>query len=200
MEAVTTQWQRIEAHLLTLPQIPQPFLNPGATDEEIATAEAATGGFPFSEDFRSSLKRHNGQATYHVILGIGALLSTQEIVDQWSVWQELLDAGTFEDFDEEVSSEGGHVKPKWWNPRWIPITHDGGGDHDCLDMDPGEAGTVGQIVQMWHDDGNRPLQAKSYLAWLTECADKLEDGRLVWDDVEGFSFVDAKEGEQGSTR
>ena len=181
------QWERIEAHLqkhATVKEHSQPFLNPGATDEEIVSAESSVG-VRFPEDFRASLKRHNGQARYEVVVGMGALLSTQEIVEQWSVWKELLDEGSFQDDDMDVVPDPG-VKAIWWNPRWIPITHDGSGDHDCLDMDPAEAGTVGQIIEMWHDDNVRPLRAPSFLSWLTTAASDMEAGTLAWEDGNGF--------------
>jgi cell wall assembly regulator SMI1 len=185
MEATTLQWERIEAHLqkhAALDESSQPFLKPGATGEEIASAESVLGS-RFPEDFRASLGRHNGQARYEILLGIGALLSTQEIVEQWRVWKELLDEGSFED---DAGSPDPGVKADWWNPRWIPITHDGGGDHDCVDMDPAEGGVAGQIIEMWHDDDVRPLRAPSFLSWLTAAASGLEDGTLVWDEW-GFS-------------
>lgn len=185
-EAVTTQWQRIEAYLQKhAPTSQRLFLNPGASEEEIVEAETALGIPHFPDDFRASLKRHNGQATDEVLVGMGPLLSTQEIVTQWRIWKELLDAGTFVD-DDAGSSPNAGVKANWWNEHWIPITHDGGGDHDCIDMDPGEGGSVGQIIEMWHDDADRPLKAPSFLSWLTACASGLEDGRFAWEEGSGF--------------
>lgn len=180
------QWERIEAFLQShaaLAESTKPFLNPGATEEEILSAESAVR-VRFPEDFRASLKRHNGQARGEVLLGMGALLSTREIAQQWTVWNELHEGGSF--VDDFPSSPDSGVKANWWNPRWIPITHDGGGDHDCLDMDPAEGGTVGQIIEMWHDDDPRPLRAPSFLSWLTTAASSLEDGIVAWEEGAGF--------------
>lgn len=201
MEAVVFQWERIEAHMdehfsnITpsqssfnteqddaLPRPSPPFLNPGATEDEILVAEMALG-FRFPEDFRASLKRHNGQANNHTLIGMGPLLSTEDIVSQWTIWKELLDDDTFDDVHSDPDPG---VKAVWWNLRWIPITYDGAGDHDCIDMDPAEGGTVGQIIEMWHDDSGRPLRSPSFLAWLTACASDLEDGVLIWDNDCGF--------------
>lgn len=169
-------------------------LNPPPTEDEILAAEKALSIERFPEDFRCSLKRHNGQKEGPTLLGIGYLLPLHEIVDNWGAWKGLLDDGTFADNDDYLSRAGAvlvPVKANWWNPCWIPITHDGGGDHDCLDLDPAAGGAVGQIIEMWHDDDTRPLNASSFEAWLSACAEDLEQGRLVWEaDYGGFSKPD----------
>jgi cell wall assembly regulator SMI1 len=58
------------------------------------------------------------------------------------------------------------VRDDWWNPRWIPFTHDGGGNHLCLDLDPAEGGAVGQVISMWHDSGERAVQGHSFGEWF----------------------------------
>lgn len=188
-EVITGLWQRIEAHLQTQGRTETLALNPPASEDDIIAAEKALAIERFPEDFRCSLKRHNGQDDdAPILLGIGHLLTTHDIVREWGVWKGLLDEGTFADNDDDADTRPGaaSVKPNWWNPRWIPITHDGAGDHDCMDLDPADGVSVGQIIEMWHDDGDRPLKAPSFEAWLSACADDLEQGRLAWEDDWGF--------------
>ncbi|WP_156441033.1 SMI1/KNR4 family protein [Burkholderia sp. ABCPW 14] len=44
------------------------------------------------------------------------------------------------------------IKDDWYNLKWIPFTHDGSGIRLCLNLDPAEGGTLGQVVRIWHDD------------------------------------------------
>ena len=66
-------------------------------------------------------------------------LSCEEIVSQGKTWKELLDGGDFK--DTFYGSDDG-IKNDWWNPKWIPFAHNGGGDHLCLDLDPASSGTL----------------------------------------------------------
>ncbi|MEH2143178.1 SMI1/KNR4 family protein [Nostoc sp.] len=68
----------------------------------------------------------------------------------------------------------------WWSPLWIPLTYDGAGNHDCLDLAPAKGGKVGQIIQMWHDEGERELVASSFQNWLEEYATGLESDQYVF--------------------
>lgn len=185
-EVMRELWEKIEGYLQSHEcGSLSTGLNPGASETEIATAESALGDVRFPEDYRAFLKLHNGQVDGSItLLGMGPLLSTHEIVDQWRVWKELLDEGTFDD-QGSASDHADCVKTDmWWNPRWIPITHDGGGDHDCIDLDPAEGGTAGQIIEMWHDMDDRSLIAPSFTAWVAHFVAELEQGNLVWSNVE----------------
>ena len=58
------------------------------------------------------------------------------------------------------------VPDLWWNPKWIPLTADGGGNGKMIDLDPTGNGTAGQIIQMWHDDPIRSKEADSLYGFL----------------------------------
>lgn len=178
-------WEKIEGYLQSHEcGSLSTSLSPGASEAEVATAESALGDVRFPQDYRAFLKLHNGQVDCSMtLLGMGPLLSTHEIVDQWRVWKELLDDGTFDD-QSSASDHTGVKTNMWWNPRWIPITHDGGGDHDCIDLDPGEGGTAGQIIEMFHDMDDRSLIAPSFTAWVAHFVAELEQGNLVWSNVD----------------
>lgn len=138
-------------------------LNPPATDEEIAALEAALGT-RLPRDFVDCLKIHNGQSeAAGGLLDNSEFLSTDAILDQWQVWKDLLESGDFDGIESEPE-EG--IRSDWWNARWIPFTHNGGGDHYCLDMAPDQAGHAGQVITMWHDMAAREIQAASFAAWF----------------------------------
>jgi cell wall assembly regulator SMI1 len=104
------------------------------------------------------------------------------------VWNDLLQGGDFR--DAKGNPEAG-IKDDWWNARWIPLTYDGSGNHDCLDLDPAPGGNVGQIIGMWHDDAHRALLAPSFTEWLKAFADDLEAGEyVISEDYDGLVSKD----------
>ena len=81
-----------------------------------------------------------------------------------------------------------------WNLRWIPLTYDGAGSHHCLDLDPSADGSVGQLIEIWHDTPERRLVSLGLVAWLEHIAasiaeatyeDYAEDDQDIDGDEEG---------------
>jgi cell wall assembly regulator SMI1 len=175
-------WNRIETWLAAnAPEVLQ-GLNPPATQAQIASAEAALG-VTFPRPLVETFLIHNGQTPDSPYLLDGwEFLSLDRIVEEWEVWKDLLDGG---DFEENESDTDGHTVPDWWSPKWIPLTYSGGGDHDCLDLQPGPLGTVGQIIRMWHDGPSREVVAPGVREWLTTFANGLEAGRYILSDEYG---------------
>ena len=53
------------------------------------------------------------------------------------------------------------IKNQWLNINWVPFASDGGGNMKCLDLDPAENGTVGQVLDLENQDGSGPQYTKS---------------------------------------
>ncbi|MGA7730176.1 MAG: SMI1/KNR4 family protein [Chloroflexia bacterium] len=177
-------WKRIESWLgANVPELLD-TLNPGASDAAIADAEAFLG-VTLPDDVRASYKIHDGQSLDNAgLLEAREFLSLERIKDEWKVWKDLLDAG---DFEGTLSEPHDGIKNDWWNPAWIPLTYDGSGNHDCLDLDPAPGGKKGQIIEMWHDDPERVLVSHGFREWLEEFADGLEaDEYAMSDDYGGL--------------
>ncbi|TQV75581.1 molybdenum cofactor biosynthesis protein MoeA [Aliikangiella marina] len=157
-------------------------LNPPATEQVIADLEA-TIGVKLPADYIACLKLVNGQAgnAGWVFDGV-EFLSTDRIIDEWTVWKDLLEGG---DFDGASSEPDDGVKNNWWNLKWIPITYNGAGDHFCIDMDPAQAGQPGQIITMWHDSAERELIAAKFSDWLSDYVVGLEAGQYAYSDNYG---------------
>ena len=88
-------------------------------------------------------------------------LSVRRIIEEYRIWKQLYEEGLFAEDDGTpfgCEPEDAGIKPDFcWNPKWIPLTADGGGNGKMIDLDPTGNGTVGQIIQMWHDD---PIRSK----------------------------------------
>lgn len=180
-------WTRIEGWLKAhAPQVLD-TLQPGASDDRITELENLLS-VQFPEDVRASYRIHNGQSTYRYGLIDGReFLSLERIQDEWQVWKELLESGTFQ--TEEGHDQGSDPAPGicnvWWSAKWIPLTYDGAGNHDCLDLNPAEGGAMGQIITMWHDDASREIVAPSFRAWLQHYAEGLESEQFIFSEEYG---------------
>jgi cell wall assembly regulator SMI1 len=186
-------WERLELWLKSnYPELLD-TLNDGATDEMIINAEEKLG-IKFPNDFKESLKIHNGQKSnfdYPGLIGGYELLSLDNIVEEWQVWTNLLDDGEFNDWDELIFNTNKVKSDQWWRNKWIPITANGGGDHHCLDLDPTEKGRFGQVIEMWHDDENRELVGDSFKQCFYIIVENLENGTYYIEDNDGdleFNF------------
>lgn len=169
-------WERIDKWLgVNAPQVLN-VLQPGASEEQIRETEKLLS-VEFPEDVKNSYRIHNGQSNGNVgfINGL-EFLSLERIRDEWKVWKDLLDSGDFEDWHSEPEKQ---IRSDWWHPKWIPLTHDWGGNHECLDLAPTEYGDVGQIISIWHDDATREVVAESFCNWLEQFANDLEAGRYA---------------------
>lgn len=186
-------WLQIENWLrANAPQVLD-TLQPGASDDQIIELENFLS-IRLPEDVRASYRIHNGQSSYDYGLIDGReFLSLERIKDEWQVWQELLDSGTFqtEDGQDQGSDPAPGICNVWWSSKWIPLTYDGSGNHDCLDLNPAEGGTVGQIIKMWHDDAAREIVSLSFRAWLQQYAEDLESGHLIFsEEYNGIVNID----------
>jgi len=182
-------WKSIELKLLEIAPDILGNLNDGATDHEVGVLEKLiTVKLP--ADFIEFYKTHNGQKTGSAgLIECEELLSIERIIDEWKVWKDLLDN---KDFEDNTSTPDKGIKNDWWNALWIPITYDGSGNHYCLDLDPTDQGSYGQIIRMWHDDPERSLEAASFKEWITAYKDKLIGGQLVYSE-DYFGIIDKAE-------
>ncbi|MBH5317653.1 SMI1/KNR4 family protein [Paenibacillus sp. GSMTC-2017] len=139
------------------------YLQPGATDEQLDQLEN-TLGVTLPEELKCFYRIHNGQdwkIGSSAIINNLTLMPISQIIDTWTFLQEEFDPG--DDLIPEIEET---IKPVLWNPKWIPIAENGGGDNLCLDTDPTEFGTLGQVISYWHDCGDRSTRAKSLFAFI----------------------------------
>jgi cell wall assembly regulator SMI1 len=179
---VVGAWERIERWLQANAEPVHANLAPGASDGDLAALVAAIG-CDLPSEVVASLKRHDGlRDEYPGLIGGWELLSCRRIAQEWEIWKGLLDNGELEG---PSSPADPRIKTDWWNPRWIPVTSSGSGNHHCVDLDPVGEGHAGQVIVLWHDDETRPLVALTYAEWLEQIAAGLESGALQAFEEEG---------------
>lgn len=158
------------------------YLGQGASSAEIAAAEAATRS-TFPADLHHLLSRHAGSNSHFVLPG-WELFEPARIADEWAIWEELRRT-QFAPEGYDCEPNGPIKGDEWWRLGWIPFCGDGGGDHLCVDLDPAEGGTAGQVISMWHDMPNRDLTGTSLTDFIEIIAADADAGHLVWDEEMG---------------
>jgi len=56
----------------------------------------------------------------------------------------------------------------------------------CLDLDPGENGTPGQVIEFIQDSGSRKVEAPSFRSWFEQLVNGVEEGNIVYDEEWGL--------------
>ena len=183
--------QRLQAaigHLLQDEAKTGAVFNAGASEAEFEQLEQLIQA-KLPEDFKALYRVFNGQAYEEGYVFDGEeWLSLERMAEEWEVWKGLLDDGEFDDDEEADEDADSEVKALWWSPLWIPFTYDGSGNHLCLDLNPTSEGTYGQVIRMWHDDPQRPLEGKTFADWLETYIRGMEEGLYVYSEDYGGIF------------
>lgn len=171
-------WLRLEVWLKAhAPEVHNSLNAPVSPGRLVALA--ANLRTPIPQDLQEAWAVHDGQAPDAPgLVNAATLLSVQGMQAQWAIWKALWDAGQFAGSNAEAR---GPVRPEWWNPRWLPFTHDGAGNHLCLDLDPALGGRPGQVIQVWHDSPERIVIAPSFADWFSGFAVDVEAGAYRYD-------------------
>ncbi len=183
--SVADSWRRIEAWAEE-----NEFdlgLHPGATDDDIKSAEVRMG-VEFPDDLRESYRCHDGQALYEtgIVYGI-PLMPLEDVEREWNSWQSCLEDGDGISSGESYRSFPAHAAQYFnYASGWIPLTDDSGGNSLAVDMSPGERGVAGQVLAFGADDDFHPIFAHSWAQFLDDLATEYERGNF---------FVDPNEGE-----
>ncbi|WP_162271783.1 SMI1/KNR4 family protein [Gemmata sp. SH-PL17] len=173
-------WKRIARWYKVNVPADQFSLADGASAEAIAVAEAQLG-LSFPQDLVASYHLHNGSNDCAVFLYGYAYLSLSELVQQWGFWQKIIQDGGLGGVEPNCPEA---IKRIWWNLKWIPFSHNGGGDHHCVDLDPAEGGAVGQVIQFNHEVGAHSLLGPDFGTFLRTYATDLEAGRYRFDETD----------------
>ncbi|MCP4321996.1 MAG: hypothetical protein GY787_09125 [Alteromonadales bacterium] len=134
-------------------------------------------GLELPVSFKDFYSIHNGQSSTDgrgFFFGI-RLLSIEEIKNQWSTWVGLENDNLNEDLSDSMeSSPNGVVKPQYLNRKWIPFTHDRGGNHIGIDFDPDSKGKFQQVISFGRDEDIKKLKADSFELFISKFVGYLE--------------------------
>ncbi|ALW90180.1 SMI1/KNR4 family protein [Deinococcus actinosclerus] len=156
-------------------------LRPGVTDASLDAVEARQG-VTLPPALRALYRWHDGGDLFGL-----EFLSLEHLEFNRVAWAELA-ADRLTDLDEDiVSHPPGAIRPLYATGNWLPFLHDGGGNHVAIDLNPGPAGLVGQVITTGRDEEHRYVLAPNLDTFLREYLRRLETGQVTVRRLSGFS-------------
>jgi cell wall assembly regulator SMI1 len=153
-------------------------LSPGCSEAELAELERLVGT-DLPDDFMDLYRWRDGQKTRHysgIFYGL-PFISLAEVRQEWLGWKPLFGDSSF-DSPSFKSAPSGAIKEMYASPGWIPFAIDGGGNSLGIDLDPGPAGTRGQVINFGRDEFEKFVLAPSLDAFFVWLAGQLEKGNF----------------------
>lgn len=151
---------------------------PAASAADIAAAEAQLG-VTLPEQYTQFLALHDGQEAGAPMVESASLLPLVEVTRRRAILSDLFPQRAAIARDE-VDAE---VRAVEWSTLWIPIGVSARGrDVMCLDLEPTETGTVGQIIMVVLDDDARLLVANGFADLLSRYFAEAQTGEVDLDD------------------
>ena len=167
-------------------------LNSSATVTDFVKFKKETNfDFPFS--LKPIYELNNGQGS-----GIGLFfglefLSIDEIIKQWKIWHDIHQeelSGKYKNLNQFCTSYPPKaIKVDYTNDKWIPFSHDNGGNHIGIDLDPDVAGKIGQIINFGRDEDNKIVIAENTQEFLKICL-KIYESDDLYKQIEKLHFID----------
>ena len=197
--SVATAWNNVVTALGT--HAGSLGLRPGASDADIAAAEAALG-VALPDDYKAWLRLHDGQD--HVQNGIdwlpasGRLLPLAVTLERWRDEQEWVDPN---DEGFKYGQDDRRIRCVIRHPKRIVIAGNlwGDGDNTYLDLVPGTDGVVGQVI-VAVTECDFLVVANSFLDFLQRWSAAFGSGKLTVTGEHGFPRVDLARKEHPADR
>lgn len=126
-------------------------LNNPLTENEIQALEESYN-ITLPADLRELYKWKDGQKCSDSFVNNSMFMSLEAVLDSAKEMTEMIG----NDFDIE----------NWWNESWLPIFHNGGGDHICYDMGGTFTDQKGQLIEFWHVDNDRDVIAPNLRSFI----------------------------------
>jgi cell wall assembly regulator SMI1/NAD(P)-dependent dehydrogenase (short-subunit alcohol dehydrogenase family) len=185
-------WTSLEDRLTrTAPQLVLE-LTPGASAGELDGLEKAVG-YALPASVRAWWLACGGQSELDGagIAGGFVMLSPAHALAEWKMWADLRERESEDGMDElrstATSKPKRAIREEYTHPGWIPLWREpGAANYLGVDLDPGPAGAVGQVICFGRDVDDKRVLFGDYedaLAWL---AAELEAKQLTLREGDGL--------------
>jgi cell wall assembly regulator SMI1 len=184
---IADRWARFDAALPSL-GLPGVALAPGVSDAALEEFETATQ-LHLPVGVRQWFQGHDGQTSNKAGLAAGfyfvSLSEAQKLMTDWATTLTKLGTGV-KDLDRACRSHPPKaIQRKYSTPAWLPLARDSEGNCVGVDLNPGPAGSSGQVINFGRDEEDKYVlfpSAAGLLEWLTA---ELEAGHIALDIEDG---------------
>jgi cell wall assembly regulator SMI1 len=140
-KTMTLVQEFLDAHRTKLKDFAD-FMNPGASDDDIAAFEKSLGR-SLPANYKELLKAHNGEKFVMAMAGF-AFLSMEEVLQQWKWFGEPKST----EVQVPALFQDRMISPQLYDTARIPFAHDGSGQYLCFDYAPDVNGRAGQVIYL----------------------------------------------------
>jgi cell wall assembly regulator SMI1 len=173
--SVGTAWARLKkwasVHLPTIIE----SLNPPASSDQLRKFEDSIK-VKLPQEVWESYQVHNGQGDGPGIVYGLPILPLDDCLHNWRGWAGYEPVDYMDEGCCSFPSE--FVRQAYFDPGWIPLTDDSGGNHIGIDLNPGQKGTAGQVIVFGPDDELHTVLARNWRQFLADLAGELERGNF----------------------
>jgi cell wall assembly regulator SMI1 len=160
----------------------------GVSDADLASANAVLGR-QLPDDVHAFYRWQNGSpaitldsgpdmfsptAVFWYTFVCGRIMPLQEVVEQHRWF--CIDRAANRLIDQ---------RHWWWCDEWVSVIANHNGDYVCVDTAGVWGGSIGQLIEYWHADDDRPIISPSLSAWFAARIVDLEEG-TVFDESGAF--------------
>lgn len=168
-----TVWASIEKALRDRGGSTDELLGAGATDEDLAKLQALLAPHALPEAFVLAWKQHDGEALGRddTLVRGRLLLPLRAIASEYETMREVAEKNPY-----DVEADVG-VRREMFAKGWVPFVLLGGSsDFHCVDLDPADGGTPGQIIAVSHEITPRTVVAKDLASYFSNFAARISGG------------------------
>jgi cell wall assembly regulator SMI1 len=154
----------------------------GASQQQLREAEQSMHvRLPLA--VRASYLEHDGQEPDGPrVFEAGEFLSLQRMVELWQRGETLRRDGKLSGLKSSPLDET--ISTDWWHEAWIPLTSDGQNNFHCLDLGTPYLEARGQVIDYWHDEPTRGVEAFCFEDWLSDRVTGAETGEYVYSAID----------------
>ncbi|MBA4056517.1 MAG: hypothetical protein C0490_17510, partial [Marivirga sp.] len=145
------------------------LFNPPASEDLIAAHEKLTG-LSMPQEWKELYAMHNGQKRpekYGLAFFFSLpFLTLEESMEQWKFLNHgLTDTSLFDVKSHSVPAD--HIRERYVDSGWVPISNDSGGNYIGIDLHPDIKGTYGQVINFGRDEDTKYVIASGLEAFFT---------------------------------